>query len=85
MDAHIGYTPAELARALARVKPHPMGRVTRVEVGLGADGGCMVTLMDERRDPTPDTGTHIRLTADETRAWRRECRRIASERSSAGR
>lgn len=78
---NLPYSPAELARALARVKPHPMGRVTRVEVSVAPDGGCVVTLTDERRDPTLDTGTHIRLTAQETRAWREECRRLAGDRA----
>jgi hypothetical protein len=79
------YTPSQLVRALARVRAMtPPARVTRVNVAQGGDGTCVVTLIEEHRDPTLNVEMSLTLTAEETRAWRAELRRAAAAGSGPG-
>lgn len=75
-----GYTPSQLARALARIKDVKVpARVTHVTVAQDGQGKCLVRIAEERREEALGIEFAVTLTSEETRAWRAECHRIANE------
>jgi hypothetical protein len=49
-------------------------RVNRIDVAQGADGSCVVTLFEQRRDPALDLEVVVKLSREQTRAWREALR-----------
>lgn len=75
-----GYSPTQLARALARIKNVAVPpQVADVTVTADSDGRCLVHIVEARREASLGYGVTVALTSEETRAWRAECRRVAGE------
>ena len=74
------YTSVQLIRALSCIKRLDIPpAMVKLAVAQAPDGTCVVTLAEDRREPSLNMEMVVKLTADEVRAWRAECHALVGE------